>query len=330
MYSFNSETGALQPIDAVSGITNPSFLAIDDAQRYLYAVNESGDTDGAVLAYSIQPESRKLTYLNAQSTLGATSCHVSIARREPSVLVANYMGGNICLFPLQSNGEIGPMADQARHAGSSVHPGRQKAPHPHSVFLDPAEQYAFAPDLGIDRILIYKLGAVAGKLIPHGEVSVPPGSGPRHLVFHPSGLYVYVINELNSTIIAFAYDAAHGALRPLQTVPTLPQDSTVESTCADIHISPSGKFLYGSNRGHDSIVVYAIHDSDGTLQYVEHASTLGETPRNFAISPDGAFLLAANQDSDSIVVFHLDPHTGKLAPTGNVTRAAKPACIKMC
>jgi len=329
VYWLNAETGELLLIETVSGIDNPSFLAISDGQQHVYAVSESAHSVGAVSAYSLHPESHALTYQNQQSTEGEAPCHLTVTRSGKHLLAVNYSGGNVCVYPLHADGSIGAMSDQVHHYGCSIHPSRQTGPHPHSVFLDPAERFALVPDLGLDRIMIYELDTATGTLCVHDEVAVSPGAGPRHLVFHPSGHYVYVINELASTITVFHYDALLGRLQSVQTVPTLPEGYTGESTCADIHTSPDGRFLYGSNRGHDSIVVYGIEEADGTLSYVEHVLTEGKTPRNFAITPDGAFLLAANQDSDCLVTFRLDRQSGRISTTGKVTQVAKPVCVKV-
>jgi 6-phosphogluconolactonase len=247
------------------------------------------------------------------------------------VLVANYGSGSVCVLPIGRDGGLGDAADVVQHQGSSVNPRRQQGPHAHSITLDAANRYAFAADLGIDKVMVYRLDTASGKLIPNDPpwAQVKPGAGPRHFDFHPSGKYAYLINELDSTITAFAYDASRGIIREIQTVPTLPADFRGASTCADVHVSPSGKFLYGSNRGHDSIVIFRIDEATGRLSYVGHELTQGKTPRNFAIDPTGTFLLAANQNSDTIVTFRIDQQTGKLTPTGHVAEAPMPVCLKL-
>ncbi len=234
------------------------------------------------------------------------------------------------MLPIQEDGQLAPASDAIQHEGSSVHPRRQTGPHAHSANLDPTNRFAFVPDLGMDKVMIYKLDIAAGKLVageqPWAEVA--PGAGPRHFTFHPNMLYAYVINEIGSTITAFAYDMANGKLTEVQTVPTLPEDFDGESTTADIHVHPSGKFLYGSNRGHDSIAIFEVDEATGKLTPIGHESTQGKSPRNFGLDPTGTFLLAANQNSDTIVSFRIDTATGKLTPTGHVTNVPSPVCVK--
>jgi 6-phosphogluconolactonase len=245
--------------------------------------------------------------------------------------VANYAGGSVSVLPIGEDGRLGELTDLVQHHGSSANPQRQKSPHPHSANLDAANRYLFVPDLGLDKIMIYRIDSPRGKLKPNDEpwARVKAGAGPRHFAFHPKGRYAYVINELDSTVTAFAFDETRGTLKEIQTVPTLPDSFTGNSTCADVHVSPSGKFLYGSNRGHDSIVIFAIDEDTGQLTYVEHEPTQGKTPRNFAIDPTGTFLLAANQNSDTVVTFRIDPVTGRLSPTGHVASVPSPVCLKL-
>jgi 6-phosphogluconolactonase len=335
LYRMNPATGALRFAGAASAGENPSFLAIDPKGRRLYAVGEiagfAGAPGGAVSALSLDPQTGKLTLLNQQPSGGAGPCYVTVDAAGRFVLVANYGAGSVSVLPIQEEGRLGAPTDTVPHQGSSVHPARQKGPHAHCIVLDPAGRYAFAADLGLDKILIYQLDPARGKLRPGDPpwAEVKPGAGPRHLAFHPSGRYAYVINEIDNTITAFAYNGAHGTLRAVQTAPALPEGFAGKSHCADIHISPAGKFLYGSNRGHDSIVIFGIDERTGKLAYVGHEPTRGKTPRNFAIDPTGTFLLAANQDSDTIVSFRMDRQTGRLLPTGHVAEVPKPVCIKM-
>ncbi len=243
------------------------------------------------------------------------------------MLAANYGGGNVVIYPVKADGSLAEASDVAQHTGRGGDPKRQTEPHAHMVLLDAAGKYAFAPDLGIDRVMIYRVDLKNGKLVPNGFAAVKPAAGPRHFDFHPTGDFGYVINELDSTVTAFRYDKAGGKLTELQAISTLPADFKETSYCADIHVHPSGKFLYGSNRGHNSIVAYAI-DGGGKLTLIGHQSTLGKTPRNFGIDPTGQYLLAANQNSDSVVNFRIDEATGKLAPTGQTTEIPAPVCLK--
>jgi 6-phosphogluconolactonase len=245
--------------------------------------------------------------------------------------VANYAGGNVSILSVGRHGELGTATDMAQHLGFGPNAERQEAPHAHSVVLDHANRFAFAADLGIDRIMAYRFDARAGKLKAHTPrwFQAKSGAGPRHLTFHPNGKMAYVINELDSTVTAFIYEKNRGALKEVQSVSTLPQGFAGANTCADVHIAPSGNFLYGSNRGHDSLVVFEIERSTGKLRYVEHVSTGGKTPRNFTIDPTGAFLLAANQNSDTIVTFRVDSATGRLQPAGHIAEVPSPVCLEL-
>ena len=335
IYRLDPNSGALTYVSEAPDVDNPSFLAIDPEQRCLYAVNEVGDfggqSSGAVSAFAIDPKTGRLTFLNQQPTHGAAPCHLSVEQTGRYVLAANYMGGNVCMLPIQDEGRLAPATDIVQHEGASVNPQRQMEPHAHSINLDPTNRYAIAADLGIDKLMIYQLDLAGGKLKPHHPpwTQIEAGSGPRHLDFHPSGAYAYLINELGSTITALAYNEAQGTLETLQTISTLPEDFKGNNSTADVHVSPDGKFLYGSNRGHNSIAIFAIDQASGKLTVVGHESTQGKTPRNFAIDPTGAFLLAANQDTDNVVIFRIDPQAGALAPTDHTIKVPTPVCLKL-
>lgn len=331
----NLETGAIDLEGLATATEEPSFLAIHPNQRFLYAVNELMTFDeqpgGAVSAFAIDPQTGDLTFLNQQPTHGGAPCHLSIDQTGAWLLVANYMGGNATVLPIQDSGRLGQPTDVVQHEGKGSNPQRQEAPHAHSVTLDATNQFAFVADLGIDKMMAYRLDLDHGKLTPLGvpSTALHAGAGPRHFAFHPSNAFAYVINELDATITAFSYDREQGTLREIQTVPTLPEGYDGNNSCADLHVSPDGRFLYGSNRGHDSIVIFAISKETGMLSYVDHESTQGRTPRNFAIDPTGTMLLAANQQSDSIVTFHIDVQTGKLTPTGHSLEVPAPVCLKL-
>lgn len=333
VYRMDAGTGALSYVTYVAS-EEPTFLAFDPDQNFLYAVNEvpefQGRSSGAVSAFAVDKDSGRLSFVNQQPTNGPGPCHVTVDATGQYAIVANYLGGSIAVLPIQEDGSLGEVCDFIQHEGSSVNPDRQQEPHAHSVNIDSGNRYAFAADLGIDKMMVYELDLEQGKLIPNStpSTSVKAGAGPRHFTFHPSDRFAYLINELDSTITAFACDLAQGTLTEIETVPTLPPDFSGRSTCADIHTDLSGKFLYGSNRGHDSIVIYAIDQESGRLTYVGHEPTQGSTPRNFAIDPTGTFLLAANQNGNSIVTFRVDGDTGKLTPTGDVTNVPMPVCIK--
>ena len=260
-------------------------------------------------AFRIDPETGELTFLNMKASHGTDPCHLIVDKTGRNLLVANFASGSVCVLPIAADGSLKDASEFIQHRGSSVDPKRQTGPHAHAVAIDAANRYVFVAELGLDKVMIYEFDAEQGKLTPNKNqrsVGVAPGAGPRQLVMHPNGRFAYVINELNSTMSAYGYDPANGTLSELQTLSTLPKDFTGQSSCAEVQIAPSGRFLYGSNRGHDSIVIYAVDDKDGRLTLVGHESTRGKTPRNFEVSPTGEFLAAANQESDTVVMFRID------------------------
>ena len=331
-YRMDPLTGALTRFTSIKAV-NPSFLTINSNRRFLYAVNEVGEflgkPGGAVSAFAIDPATRNLRLLNEQATQGADPCYLSVDSRKRTLLVANYTGGNVSVFPLRSDGTLGMVAEVKQHEGSGPKE-QQKGPHAHCIIFDASERHALAADLGIDKVMIYRFDRATGKLSPATQpfAELKPGAGPRHLSFHPSGKFVYAINELDSTMSTFKYNEREGTLTMIETVSTLPNDFTGTSYCADVHVSPSGRFLYGSNRGHNSIAVFAIDPRTGKLTLVEHVSTEGNWPRNFTIDPSGRFLLVANQRSDNVVVFSIDATTGRLKPTGVNEVIPSPVCLK--
>jgi 6-phosphogluconolactonase len=333
LYRLNLSSGDLKQVAITSGVVNPSFLGLALDRKYLYAVNEvqefGGQKSGAVSAFAVDQKTGALRLLNQRPSLGADPCYVDVDARGKFVLIANYTGGNVTVFPVRSDGSLGEPTDMKQGRGSSINRERQEGPHAHCIVLDPGNRFAYSCDLGADKIMIFRFDARNGKLLPAETpwVQVKPGTGPRHLTFHPSGRYVFVLNELPSTVTVFARDPEKGSLKELQTLTTLPQDFTGPNTGADIHVSPDGRFLYGSNRGHDSIAIFAINPRGG-LTPVGHESTRGRTPRNFAIDPSGAFLLVANQKSDKIVVFRIDQKTGRLSSTGQIAEVPSPVCLK--
>jgi 6-phosphogluconolactonase len=327
-------SGKLTPVSSAGGIANPSFLALHPSGRFLYAVSEVSDLGGAkvggVSAFTVDPKSGKLSLLNQEPCGGAGPCHLVVDRTGKHVLVANYGGGSVSVLGVGDDGRVGKTTAVVEHKGSSVNPQRQEGPHAHSIHLDAANRFAFAADLGLDRVLVYRFDAAAGTLAPHEPPSaaLKPGAGPRHFAFHPSGRRAYVINELDSTLTAFDYDPQRGALEEVQTISTLPEGFKGSNSTAEVQVSPSGRFVYGSNRGHDSIAVFAVDADKGTLRLIEHEPTQGKTPRNFGIDPTGSFLLAANQGSDTVVVFRIDAASGALSPAGNVASVPMPVCVK--
>ena len=332
--SFNPKTGELSGLKIAAKKKNPSFLTISPDRKFLYCVNETmnykGKPGGSVSAFSIDPVNNSLQFINDQSSKGGAPCHIITDKTGRFVLTANYMGGNVAVYPVNSDESIGNPTSIVQHKGSGKNPDRQEAPHAHSVILDSSNKYAFVSDLGIDKIMIYEFNSKTGILTPANIpwVNLQPGAGPRHFTFHPSGEYAYVINELNSTISSFSYESKDGKLTEIQTITTLPVNFEGNNSCADIHISPSGKYLYGSNRGHNSIVWYYIDETSGKLTLIGFESTLVETPRNFTIDPSGTFLLVANQNTNTIVTFRIDTQTGKLNFTENMLSVPSPVCIK--
>ena len=308
---------------------NPSFLAIHPGRRFLYAANEAGKP-GAVSAFAIGADGT-LAALNQQSSEGQSPCHLVVDKAGKHVLVANYSSGTAAVLPIAEDGSLRPASCTVRHEGKGPNARRQEGPHAHSINLDPANRFAFLADLGLDRVYIYRYDGAAGTLVPNDPPAgvTAPGAGPRHLCLHPNGRNAYVINELLNTVTVFAYDAEKGALTEVQTVPTLPADFTGPNTTAEVLLTPDGRFLYGSNRGHNSLAVFAVDAATGKLTAAGHVLSGGKTPRGFAIDPTGRWLLAAHQDSDSIVVFRIDPRTGKPEPTGQTLAVGKPVCVKM-
>lgn len=329
------QTGKLSDPALAGETANPSFLAIHPSGDYLYAVGElgqfGGKRSGAVSAFRIDRSTGKLELLNQQPSRGAGACHLVVDGSGKNVLVANYSGGSIAVLPVRDDGQLDEATAFVQHEGSSVNPRRQKGPHAHSINVAPDNRFAFVADLGLDKVLVYRFDAKNGTLTPNASAwaTVKPGAGPRHFAFHPGGKSAYVINELQSTVTAFAYDTRRGVLTERQTLPTLPEGFDGDSTTAEVQVHPSGKFLYGSNRGHDSIAVFSIDSETGRLTPVEHESTQGQAPRNFGIDPTGTFLLAANQNSHTVVVFRIDQDTGELTPTGQKVDVPSPVCIKV-
>ncbi len=334
VFHLNPSSGALDPAGVGEGVTNPSFLALHPGGRFLYAACETGNyggkKTGSVAAFAVDPKTGALTLLNQQPSEGTSPCHLVVDREGKHVLVANYSSGTVAALPVGGDGRLGPATSVAKHEGSSVNPRRQKEPHAHSINLDAAGRFAFAADLGIDKVMVYRFDPGKGTLAAHDPAfaAMAPGSGPRHFAFHPGGRYAYVINELLSTVTAFGYDAERGTLKEIQTVTTLPQDFQGNNSTAEIRVSPDGRFLYGSNRGHDSLAIFSIDPETGRLTPSGHQPTGGKTPRNFGIDPSGTWLLAANQNSDTVVAFRIDRATGKPQPTGTVLQVSKPVCVK--
>ena len=334
VFALAAETGELTPLSVGPDAVSPALLALAPGGRYLYAVNEcdriDGHPGGAVSAFAIDPETGALAFLNRQHSRGHFPAFVAVDATGRLVVVGNHEDGTIACFPVLPNGSLDEASDFIQHVGSSVHPQHQRGPHVHSVNFDPTNRYLVACDKGADRIVVYRIDLANGKLLPTDQppTVAAPGSGPRHLAFHPSGHYAFVINELSSTLSAFAFDPDSGALRETHALPTLPADYSGLNMTADVHVHPNGRFVYGSNRGHDSLAIFAFDEATERLSALGHVATGGAFPRAFNLDPTGRLLLAANQNSDTIVAFSVDPDTGGLAPTGAVTRTPTPVCIR--
>jgi 6-phosphogluconolactonase len=335
VYRYDSATAQITPLGLAVETVNPSFLAIHPNHHFLYAVNEvsnyGGEKSGAVSAFAIDSASGKLTLLNQVATKGGDPCYISFDKTGKYILVANYGGGSVAIFPILSDGRVGEISAFIQHSGHGTNPERQEAPHAHSIDLSPDNRFALVDDLGLDETLIYRFDAAKGALTADPKLaalSANAGAGPRHLAFHPNGQFAYVINEMASAISAFRFDAATGSVEKLQTISALPKTFSGHSEAAEIEVHPSGRFLYASNRGHDSIAVFAIDKNTGKLTPLEFVPTKGQSPRHFEIDPSGSLLFAANEKSDNTVIFHINLQSGRLKPTGKTLELSQPVCIK--
>ncbi|WP_345320888.1 lactonase family protein [Novipirellula rosea] len=332
-FRFDTQAGELKPLNQSTGIGQPFFMALSPNGQFLYAIDTDqfgGDQDEWIAAYAVEGETGKLTRLNRQSARGTASCYLDVDASGKSVVVANYASGSVAALPVREDGSLKEAASFIQHKGSSVDPKRQKGPFAHSIVISPDNRFALAADLGLDKVLIYRFDAANGKLVANDEqpfVDLPPGSGPRHLTFDPSGNRVYVINELKNTVTYFTYAADSGTLTLQQTISTLPEGFSGTSHCADLKITPDGQFLYGTNRGHDSIAIYRI-GSDGRLNRVGIKSSLGGGPQNLLITPDGRWLLCANMTGNNVRVFRIDSKNGGLTANGDPVSVSMPACLR--
>ncbi len=325
VYEFNALTGETKKVSVAMGLSNPSFLTVSPDEKYVYAVAEN-EPEGSVYALQFDKAKGQLKLLNEQSSAGAHPCYIDIDQSGKWLAVANYSGGSVSVFPINADKTVGTISQMIPHTGASVNAERQTSPHPHSAVFAPHHNNVFVPDLGKDKIIQYQLDKVTGKMNVVETIDGIAGSGPRHLTFHPNKKFGYVINELNASITVYQYNKT---LTPIQTVNTLPDDFKNQNWCADIHLSPDGKFLYGTNRGHNSIVCYRVDATTGKLSLVERVDVNGKWPRNFMIDPTGNYVLVANQETDNIAVFKRDQKSGKLQLTDKEIKVSMPVCLRM-
>ena len=326
-YRFDLATGELTRISQAGGIRNPSYLILDSKQEHLYAVQETNDDDdAAVYALALDSKTATFQHLNRQPAHGGLPCHLTLDPSERFVLIANYLTGSVAVYPVAEDGGLGEATSVIQHEGASVNADRQLGPHAHSVTFGP-DGLLFVADLGIDKLMIYRLDSENGSLSPADppNVELHPGAGPRHFKFHPCGKFAFANGELDATVTVFSYE--QGNLTPLQSLSTLPDGSDAHLSTAAIRVHPSGRFVYVSNRGHDSIAAFEFDEASGKLNAIGHTSTQGKNPRDFEIDPSGAFLLAGNQDSGTVVTFRIDAITGELSPTGHTADVPNPVCI---
>lgn len=332
-FDFDLSTGSLKPLHRTTTVQNPFFLALSPDKKFLYSIHalKFGSKEAEeIAAFKLLGTDGKLELLNKQSARGSAACYLHVDNPGKTVVVANYSSGSVASLPVKEDGSLGEAASFFQHAGSSVNPARQKEPHAHCIVVSPDNKYAFAADLGLDQVLCYKLDSKQGKITANDPpfARTPAGAGPRHLTFHPNGKKVYVINELLNSVTLFDYDSTKGSLREEQTISTLPGDFKGTSYCADLKITPDGKYLYGTNRGHDSIACYSI-GADGKLTLVNIEPSLGKGPQNLAITSNGEWLLCANMPGKNVAIFRIDPKTGKIKPVGEPASMPSPSCIML-
>jgi 6-phosphogluconolactonase len=327
-------SGKLRRVATVDAGANPSFLAVHPNGRVLYAVNElekyNGNASGAVSAFTIARDTGALTRRDQQPSEGGAPCYVSVDRSGRVVLVANYVGGSVAILPVQADGSLAPATQVVQHTGSGPNAERQTAAHAHCIVADPSNRFVLAADLGADRVFVYALDVESQSLrhVEGGDAVMRSGAGPRHIAFHPTLPVVFVANELDSTVATLRFDSVRGTLSPLSTHSTLPSRWTGTNYPADIHVAPSGRTLYVSNRGHNSIAVFSVAESTGALALEQVVPTDGDWPRNFSLDPSGRWLLVANQRSGSIVVFARDQKSGRLTPTHERIAVPSPVCLR--
>jgi 6-phosphogluconolactonase len=327
---FDPATGKLGKPELAAEVASPSFLAIHPNRTHLFCVGElAGKGAGGVSSFTLDAKTGELKLVNQQSSVGAGPCHIVCDKAGKNVLIANYGGGSAAVFPVDKDGKLGEASSFVQHKGSSVDKSRQEGPHAHSVNLDAANKFAMVADLGLDKVLVYKFDSESGKIAANDPpaVDLAPGGGPRHFAFHPSGKFAYVNNEMASTLTALAYDGEKGTFKTLNTLSTLPEPTKGNST-AETVVHPNGKFVYTSNRGHNSIAIFAIDESTGEIKAIGHQGEGIKIPRNFNIDPTGKWMIVANQAGDSLIVYSIDATTGKLTPTDQKVEVGSPVCVK--
>jgi 6-phosphogluconolactonase len=328
-----SQNILLVPLGLAAEAPDPAFLDLDQKRRRLFAAHEinnfEGKSTGAISSYAIDPATGKLNLISRKSSEGRGPCHLLLDKEGRNVLVANYSGGTVAVLPVGDDGKLGDASTIIQHTGKSVNPQRQEAPHPHQVVLDPANRFAYVPDLGIDKVVAYRFDAKAGKLTPaeSAGIAMKPGAGPRHMAFRPDGKFAYILNELNSTVTAVAVDAETGKLTEIETQSSLPPYFDGRNSGAEIAVLPNGRFLFVSNRGHNSLVLFAIDRDKGTLNFVEEQGTGGKTPRHFGVQPNAKHLAIGNQDSNQVLICRIDPDNGRLKPSGVFADVPAPVCM---
>ena len=329
-----SQNITLVPLGLAAETTNPSFLELDVKRRLVFTVNEvsqfEGKAGGAVSAFAVEAGGARLTLINQRSSMGRGPCHLALDKDGKNLLVANYGSGNAAVIPVAADGRLGESTCVVQHSGKSVHPQVQTGPHAHCVTLDPANRFAFVCDLGLDRVMSYRYDPQAGRIVLNDPpfAAAKPGAGPRHMVFRPDARFAYVINEINSTVTAFAYDPVAGTLTEVQTISSLPAYYDGPNTGAEIGIHPSGKWVYASNRGNNTVVLFNVDAQKGTLTYVEEQGTGGKTPRHFGIEPSARHLAIANQETDQLLACRIDSGNGRLKPSGIFAECPSPVCVK--
>lgn len=332
-YRYTSGTGKLDSLGVAAEIQRPSWVTVHPNHKVLYAVSElgnNGQSVASITSYTINPQTGMLTKLNTVPSGGGGACHLAVDKTGHALMVANYGTGSVASFRLEPDGHIGDRVSLMQHSGSGPDQKRQRGPHAHAVVLSPDERFLFVPDLGLDKIMIYKLDAATATLTPNDPpfAAVKPGSGPRHFAFAPNGKFAYALSEMGSLVTAFSYDAARGALTQIQAISTLPADFKGENDSAEVGLDATGRHLYASNRGDNSIAVFSVDKSKGTLKMIQRVPTQGKTPRNFALSPEGRYFFAENQDSNNVVPFKVDRGKGTLTQSGQVLEVGAPVCMK--